>query len=137
MARTPRKEGDRALLLALACGATVESAARKAGVSQRTAYRRLTDPAFRERLKREGQELVLRTARMLTGAGPTSVKTLVDLQNGTGVPAAVRRGAARDVLEMSVRLREVAENEYRIAELEERVRELREYYMSRPAGHGT
>jgi hypothetical protein len=53
MARPIRKAVDRVLLQALACGATVENAARKAGVCERTVYRRLEDPAFGRRAKVE------------------------------------------------------------------------------------
>src|SRR5262249_12635176 len=110
-----------ALLTALACGATVENAARKAGLSERTVYRRLADPAFRRRLDEVKAELVQRTAAMLGGAGMGSVKTLVDLQHDASVAAAVRRGAARDVLTMSLRFRQAVEWERRLAALEERL----------------
>ena len=36
-----RKKNEDALLVALACGATVESASRQCGLSERTVYRRL------------------------------------------------------------------------------------------------
>ena len=47
MSRRGRKNADDAVLLALACGATVAQAAHRAGVSERTVYRRLKDPASR------------------------------------------------------------------------------------------
>jgi phenylalanyl-tRNA synthetase beta subunit len=121
MARTVRKEAERALLQALACGATVESAARKAEVGERTAYRRLANPAFREQLNRLRADMVQRTAGLLTGAGMGSVKTLVDLQNDVAVPAGVRRRSARDVLEMGLKFRETAELEQRLAAVEQRL----------------
>jgi len=109
------------LLLALACGATVEHAARKAGVGERTVYRRLADPEFRQRLHQLRVEMVQRTAGMLTGAGMGSVKTLVDLQNDVAVTAGVRRRAARDVLELGLKFRETADLEERLAAVEERL----------------
>src|SRR6516165_2675490 len=121
MARTQRKQADRALLQALACGATVESAARKAGVGERTAYRRLADPTFAEQLRRLRADMVERTAGLLTGAGMGSVKTLVDLQNDVAVPPGVRRRSARDVLEMGLKFREIAELEQRLAAIEQRL----------------
>jgi hypothetical protein len=121
MARATHKKADRTLLAALACGATVENAARKAGLSERTVYRRLASAEFRERLIQERIDLVQRTAGMLTGAGPASVKTLVDLQNDPAAAAAVRRRSARDVLEMGLRFRERADLEQRIAAIEERL----------------
>ena len=121
MANRISKAEEQALLMALAFGATVENAARKAGISERTAYRRLDNPAFLARLERARQEAVLRTAGMLTGAALGAVKTLVDLQQDVAVPAAVRRGAARDVLEMAVKYRESAEMEQRVAAIEDRL----------------
>jgi hypothetical protein len=112
---------DEALLTALAFGATVESAARKAGMGERTAYRRLADPAFQARLDEARRDMVLRTTRMLTGAALGSVKTLVDLQNDATAPPSVRRAAARDVLELGVKFREAEDMEQRIRALEDRL----------------
>ena len=46
-----RKKETESLLLAWACGATVEAAARQCQVSDRTVYRRLGEPAFRTRVR--------------------------------------------------------------------------------------
>jgi hypothetical protein len=119
MARRCGKQADQALLLALACGATVENAARKAGISERTAYRRLDNAAFVQQLQQLRADMVQRTAGMLTGAGLGAVKTLVDLQQDGTVSATVRRRAARDVLELAIRYRETADLEERVATLEE------------------
>jgi len=118
MARTSNKEASKLLLQALACGATVENAARKAGITERTAYRRLADPAFAKQVQDQRAEMVQRTLGMLTGAGMTSVKTLVDLQQDAAVTPGVRRRAARDVLELAMRYRESGTWEERIAALE-------------------
>src|SRR5262249_6736792 len=120
MPRPKPHAATEALVRALACGATVEHAARKVGMGERTAYRRLQDPAFRARVDAARAEMVARTAGLLTGAGLGAVKTLVDLQQDAAAPAPVRRGAARDVLEMGLRYREVANLEVRLAALEER-----------------
>ncbi len=119
MARRCGKQADQALLLALACGATVENAARKAGISERTAYRRLDNAAFVQQLQQLRADMVQRTAGMLTGAGLGAVKTLVDLQQDGTVSATVRRRAARDVLELAIKYRETADLEERVATLEE------------------
>ena len=118
MARS-RKNADEALLRGLACGATVDSAARAAGISVRTAHRRLKEEAFQKRLRDVRSELVQRTAGMLTGSGLEAGKTLVSLLDPT-VPPTVRHGAARTILELGLKLRENAEMEERIAALEAR-----------------
>jgi hypothetical protein len=112
---------DQALLAALACGATVETAAHKAGMGERTAYRRQAEPLFQARLRQARLDIVLRIAGMLTVAGLGSVKTLVDLQQDASVSAGVRRRAARDILELGVMLRDSADMGQRVAALEERM----------------
>ena len=121
MARRRKQEAEQAFLSALAFGATVEQAARKAGIGERTAYRRLAEPAFRARLDEIRRETLVRTSGLLSGAALGAVKTLVDLQQDVSVPAAVRRGAARDVLEMNVKYRDTVEIEQRVAALEDRL----------------
>ena len=46
-----------------------------------------------------------------------AVKTLIALQ-GAGVPSPVRLGAAKGILEIGIRLREVVDLEKRVSELE-------------------
>jgi hypothetical protein len=118
MAQLRRKKAEDALLAALACGATAENAARAAGVCERTVYRRLTDPAFRKQLDALRADMVQRTANMLSAAALESVKTLLTLQKEAPSPA-VRLGAAKAVLELSIRMRESSELLMRIAALEE------------------
>jgi hypothetical protein len=119
MTGSKRKEVEQAFLTALAYGATVESAARKAGFSERTAYRCLADPDFSRRLEQLRSETVQRIGNGLTGAGLGSVMTLVQLQQDATVNPAVRRRAARDVLELGIRYREAGEVERRLSALEE------------------
>src|SRR5262245_27802022 len=120
MAEKPRKKADTALLLALACGATVEGAARQCRLSERTVYRRLRDPEFRRRLQAVRADMVQRTAGALTAAAAEAVRTLLSLQ-GPSEPPAVRLGAARAILEIGVKLREAAELEARVAALEQQL----------------
>ena len=120
MARKAMKRADEQLLLALACGATVEAAARQAGVSPDTVYRRLQDAAFTRRLQKLRFDMVQRTAGALTAANTEAVRTLLELMR---VPAKanVRLGAAKAVLEIGMKVREVADLEERLAALEERL----------------
>jgi molybdenum-dependent DNA-binding transcriptional regulator ModE len=118
MKRSYHKKGDQELLLALACGASVESAARKAGVSVRTAYRRLENPQFRQRLQALRTSMVQRAAGTLIAAGLEATKTLLALLQPPNT-GAVRLGAARTVLEVGVKMREVSDLEERLANLEQ------------------
>jgi transposase-like protein len=124
-----RKKNEDALLLALACGATVEAAARQCGLTDRTIYRRLSEPAFKDRLQALRTDMVARAAGMLTAAAGEAVRTLLQLQKEA--PATVRLGAARAVLELGMKLREVADLEARMAALEARLAE-----QDKPGPHG-
>jgi hypothetical protein len=121
MAQKGRRNADHTLLLALACGATIENAARSAGISESTAFRRLADPDFKRQLYDIRADMVQRTAAMLTAAGGEAVKTLLALQKES-VPHATRLGAARAVLELGVKLRETAELEQRVLAVEQHLR---------------
>jgi hypothetical protein len=107
--------------MALACGATIDNAARSAHLSTRTAHRRLADPAFQQRLQNLKADMVQRTVAMLTAAGMESAKTLITLQDNSN-PGAVRLGASRTVLELGMKLRDVADFADRIAALEAQVK---------------
>ncbi|HEY7153831.1 MAG TPA: helix-turn-helix domain-containing protein [Gemmataceae bacterium] len=120
MANKPRKKVEDALLLALACGATVENAARQCGLSERTVYRRLGEPDFRQRLQQLRTDMIQRTAGALTAAATEAVRTLLELQKAAAPPA-VRLGAARSVLEIGIKLREAADLEERLAALEQQL----------------
>jgi hypothetical protein len=118
-----RKKGEDALLLALAGGGLDAGPARQCQLTERTVYRRLQEPAFNAKLRDMRSDMVKRAAGMLTAAATEAVRTLLSLQKES-TPAAVRLGAARAVLELGIKVRELAELEARIAELEESVKEL-------------
>ena len=120
MSQRRRRKADHKLLMAFACGATVESAARQAGVSESTAHRRLEDAAFRQQLQAMRADLVQRTAGALTAASTESVRTLLELQKASAPPA-VRLGAARSILEIGIKLREAADLEERLSVLEQQL----------------
>ncbi len=117
MTKTRRKKNEDTLLLALACGASVETAAKQCGICERSVYRRLEEPQFRSRLQELRTDMVRRAAGMLTAASSAAVTTLLSLQKDS-TPAAVRLGAARAILELGIKIREMVDLETRIAALE-------------------
>src|SRR5215469_7782853 len=120
MAGRGRRNADEQLLMALACGATVDNAARQAGISAATAYRRLADPDFGQRLQKMRGDMVSRTAGTMTAAASEAVRTLLELlKNPTS--SAVRLGAARAVLEIGMKLREMSDLEERLSALEQQM----------------
>jgi hypothetical protein len=62
-------------------------------------------------------DLVQRTTGALTAASTEAVRSLLELLK-SGTPPAVRLGAARSVLELGIKLREVADLEERMTALE-------------------
>jgi hypothetical protein len=119
MAHRGRKNADQVLLMALACGASAEVAARTANIGTATVFRRLKDPGFCKQLQQLRTDMVQRTAGALTAAGSEAVRTLLELLKPTN-PGATRLGAARSVLEIGMKAREFAELEERLAMLEQR-----------------
>jgi hypothetical protein len=120
MADKQRKKNDHALLMVLACGATVEAAAKQVNLSDRTIYRRLKDPVFKRQLAQVRADMVQRTAGTLTAAAAECVRTLVTLLNPQE-PGPVRLAAARAVLELGIKFREAADIEQRLIDLEAQV----------------
>lgn len=114
-----RTRGEERLLTALAAGSSVEQAARSAGVSERTAYRRLADPAFRSRLAIVRDDLVREALGDLVGSASAAVATLRRLLAASNEH--VQLGAARALLDQLLRLREALELAQRVSALERRL----------------
>lgn len=115
-----KEHGDEKILIALSCGATAGNAAREANVSVRTVERRLADPEFREKLLRLRGETLQRAGGALTAASLRAVATLVSLQEASQ-PANVRLGAARAVLELALKVRELNDLDERLTRMEAQV----------------
>ena len=111
-----RNRSDELLLTRLAAGATVEQAANAAGLSARTAYRRLADPAFTRRLAQARDELISSALGELVECASEAVATLRALLSASD--ERVRLGAAKNTLEQLLRLRETLTLSQRLAVLE-------------------
>jgi HEAT repeat protein len=117
MAGNGRKNAD-TLALALAAGDTAVEAATKVGMSERTVYRRLADPAFRRNVQAlRGEMLGRALGRMANGMSEAAdvLRSLLAAKSET-----VRLGAARSLMEIGAKLRESVELEARLQALEER-----------------
>jgi hypothetical protein len=106
VARNGKKSGDGKLILALASGCSVPRAARKAGVSLRTAYRRLEDPDFRRRVEEARSRLVERACGRLASLGGLAVGQLHALLSRDTTGEQGRLGAARAALDFLFRSHE-------------------------------
>jgi hypothetical protein len=120
MAGTGKHRADGALIAALVAGRPVAEAAAAAGMSERTAERRLADPAFRAELKAARDRTVEAATTALGQASTRAVRTLVALMSWRK-PASIRLASARAVLDLGARFREQGELAQRIAEIEARL----------------
>jgi hypothetical protein len=108
--------GDDGFALAIASGTSIKEAARSAGISESTAYRRLKDPAFRRRVSEIRTSFLNEAVGRLSEAANEAVSTLKALL--TSGSDSVRLSASRAILELGPKLREQAELEERITALE-------------------
>ncbi|MBN9523302.1 hypothetical protein J0H58_33115 [bacterium] len=107
---------DDALAAALASGRSVNDAAASAGVAERTAFRRLTDAAFKARVSALRGDMVATAAGRLADGMAAAVDVLRGLL--ADPDPHVRHKAAAKLIELTVRVREQVEIEDRLARLE-------------------
>ena len=120
MAGSGRFRADESLIAGLAAGAPIKEAAAKAGVCERTAFRRLSDPSFRQRLaETKGRMLEMVSARLTNSATAACDELERLLQKAES--ESVRLGAARTILEQVLRLRELVEIDQRLLAIEQSV----------------
>jgi hypothetical protein len=108
-------------LSALLTEATVEAAAGKAQVSQRTLYRWLSDPIFTGAYREARRKAVGQAIARLQHASADAVTALRSVMNDAEAPAPARVNAAKAVLELAVRVVELEDLETRVQELERAV----------------
>lgn len=117
MAHRGRSTADAALLTALSKGLNVRTAAQQAGLSERSVYRRLRTPAFREALSAARREALDAATAALSNASGSAATALIGLLRD-GTPPSVKLQAARSILELGGKLREEVEVEARLTALE-------------------
>lgn len=113
-----RRKGDATLLAALAAGQSYEDAAEAAGVSKRTARRRMTEPAFRAEVDALRSDMLARAVGRMAGLVDEAAETLRDVMRDPDAPAGARVSAARAVLQLGADLRERLELAERVQALE-------------------
>jgi hypothetical protein len=115
-----RKRGGEAhLVAALANGASVPAAARQAGLSAATVYRRLHEEPFRARIEEARAEIVKRAVVRLSATSVQAVDALRALLRSD--QEYIRLAAATRILELGRRLREHEDLAERVRALEEQL----------------
>ena len=114
---------QRKLILALADARTVAGAARQAGVARSSVYVWMDDPVFRAEVSRVRDLLFTEALDMVNGAMAKAVAKLVEqLDHGA---SSIRLKAATAICQLGMEIRERAETEAKLAELEDRARLLK------------
>lgn len=103
---------------ALLCEPTIQAAAQAAGVARATIFRWLSDVSFASAYKSARGQLLESMLTALQAASTDAVKTLREVMNDRAAQVSARVSAARTVLEMSLKAREVLQVEARLAYLE-------------------
>jgi hypothetical protein len=116
MAAKQGQTRDDVLAMSLARGVSIRASARQAGVSPRTAHRRLADRAFVERVEQFRRATLDECIGILTSSNVAAARTLRKLL--TDQTAGVRLSAAKAILDSSLRFRDHLEVELRLAALE-------------------
>jgi hypothetical protein len=135
VAHQGRKSADRKFLVTVAGGATVIAAARRAGISRRTAQRRLANPKFQDKVRQVRARMFHRATGALAAASFAAVHAARRLLKSKDERTAL--AAARMILEFGPRHREADDLEARLAVLEARLGERYERHRTPPGAAGT
>lgn len=112
------KESQHKALAALMSESTIAKAAQASGVSERTLYRWLGDPAFSGAYRSARRAAVELAMSRLQRSAAAAADVLVELASDRTTAAPVRLGAAREVLDLALRSLEHDDLEARLAALE-------------------
>ncbi len=108
-------------LQALLVTPTTRAAAEAAGVSEATIWRWLADADFSAVYREARTKSLESTLTALQAAGADAVKALRDVMNDTNAKGSERVSAAKAIIELGLKGRDVLETEERLAALEERL----------------
>ena len=117
MAHRGRSNADDVLAAALAAGMSHRDAAAAASVSERTVFRRVKDPAFRQHVAELRAAMTSEALGRLTGGMTGASDALNKLVNHRDPN--IRHKAAVKVIELALKVREQADLEERLARIEE------------------
>jgi hypothetical protein len=127
-----RKRDLAGFIAAVAAGATVRDAARVAGISEHTAYRKCTEPAFQREVEKLRCDMVARALGKMQDTLTLAADTLRELLDRAQPPTA-RLGAARALVDSAARLQEnvILANEVR--ELKQEMEKIRNANHATPS----
>jgi hypothetical protein len=108
------------LLACIASGLSTAEAIRRSGIPKRTAYRRIAEPAFQEKLNRIRCRMINQCVAIVARSSSTAARTLRSLLS-PNVPNNIRLAASRILVEQTIGLKSFVELEQRICEIERKL----------------
>ena len=121
MKKTDLSARQRKFVTAMLTSPTIGGAAEAAGVTERTAYRYLNDPAVKTALSSALDDALSQAAARATAAMGAALETLTRIHRDGAAPAGARVSAARAILDAGPRLREAMDLAARIERLEQQM----------------
>jgi hypothetical protein len=119
-----KKAADAALITHLAAGVSPAGAAKLAGVSEATAYRRLSDASFRQRVEKARSDFWDRALGVMSkGAAESAIVLRKLLRSDDG---RLKLQAAKVLLEQGIKVRDLVDITRRVEELEKLAQEKKE-----------
>lgn len=112
---------QRRAVIALLSTATIEGAAAKAGVSPRSVLRWMEDPVFQSAIREAEGQAIDAATRKLIALQDGAILTITSIMADRNTAAGVRVRAARTILEMLLKLRELRNLEDRLRLIENMV----------------
>lgn len=119
--RKRMRRGDVELIPALATGSSIKDAAKVAGINERTVYRRLKDSSFVAEVDEVRRIVISQTIGILTEANISAALALRELLNSEA--DYVKRAAAKDIIELALKMRFEFDLSERLARVEEMLQE--------------
>lgn len=98
--------------------ATAKDAAAKAGIAEGTLYRWLSDPSFSALLRESRARVLEATLTSLQAASAEAVRALTEVMTDINAKGSERVSAARTILDLTLRAREIFDIEQRLRDLE-------------------
>ena len=119
MAHKGRKNADEIIALSIASGMTSGEAAKVAKVSERTVASRLNDAGFNKLVRKHRRTMTDRAVGMLSEGMTQSAQVLIAALKSEN--ERVRIKAARDVIELRLKVADLSRLQDRLADLERRL----------------
>ena len=116
--RSGKERVKEAAIQALLVQPTIELAAEASGISRTTLYRFLAQEDFQRLYKQAKSRVLDETIQGLRNASMRAVGVLVEVSNDLNATASARVSAARSIIDLALRAKQIEDIEEKLLELE-------------------